>query len=149
MQQSDVDRAALDLVELVSGDALGEVEAHPRQVLIHELDDGGQDAPSGHRGIGDRQAALGAEPHRLRVGGGPVGEVEELAGVRQQHPTGLGKHDATARAHEQLGVELALELLNLSAQRRLRHLQPRGRLTEVQLFGHGDRAVSQCTDERQ
>jgi glyoxylase-like metal-dependent hydrolase (beta-lactamase superfamily II) len=50
----------------------------------------------------------------------------------------LGERDLSGATQEQAGADLALELANREAERRLRHVQALGRVAEVQLFGHRD-----------
>jgi hypothetical protein len=54
--------------------------------------------------------------------------------VPEQHPARLGERDAPPGPREQLHPELALELADLLAERRLRDAEPRGGAAEVQLL---------------
>jgi hypothetical protein len=48
---------------------------------------------------------------------------------------------SAGRAHEQIRTELLLELADGDAERRLCHVQSRGRATEVELLRDGDEIV--------
>ena len=76
---------------------------------------------------------------------GAVGAGQDGARVFQELGAGLGQFDAARQAQEQRRADLALQLLDLLAQRRLADTEPRGGAGEVQLVGdHGEIAqVSQ------
>jgi hypothetical protein len=74
----------------------------------------------------------------LRHGDGAPGLRQRRVGLGEEQPAGLGQRHAPARALEEPHAELALERLDLQAERRLRHMQPLGRPPEMQLLGNGD-----------
>ncbi len=59
------------------------------------------------------------------------------ASGRNATPAG-GERDRSGGAVDELHAELVLELLDLPAQRRLRHVQPLGGAAEVQFLRDGD-----------
>ena len=63
-------------------------------------------------------AARGA----ARAGGGAVDLGQHGLGVGQEGAAGIGQTDTARMAHEQLGVDLALQRLDLLAERRLLHV---------------------------
>jgi hypothetical protein len=58
--------------------------------------------------------------------------------LAEKGASGVGELDAPLVAREEGGAELALEIADLPAERRLGDVQSRGRVTEVQLLGDGD-----------
>ena len=79
-------------------------------------------------------AARGA----ARAGGGAVDVGQHGFGVGQERAAGVGQRHATRMAHEQLGVDLALQRLDLLAERRLLHVELLRRPRDVALAGDGD-----------
>ena len=69
---------------------------------------------------------------------GALDEREQPVGLVEEGAPGLGQRDPAVVALEQGHPDRALELLDLPAQRRLRHVEPLGRAAEVQLLGDGD-----------
>ena len=67
--------------------------------------------------------------------------LEDRGGLRREVATELGEHDAAAAAFEQLLAELVLERSDLSAQRRLRDMEPLGRTRDVLLLRHRDEVL--------
>ena len=61
------------------------------------------------------------------------------ASGRNATPAGVSVTDRVVRSIE-LDAEFGLELLDLPAQRRLRHVQALGGAAEVQFLGDGDEA---------
>ncbi|EFV84982.1 hypothetical protein HMPREF0005_02404 [Achromobacter xylosoxidans C54] len=75
-----------------------------------------------------------AHPHR-----GVLQARERGAHVIQERRAGLGQGHPAVGAVEQLDLQLAFELGDLQAQRRLRDMQPGGSAGEVEFFGqHGE-----------
>ena len=64
--------------------------------------------------------------------------AQDRLGVGQEGAAGVGQADAARMAHEQGGVDLALERADLLAERRLLHAQLLGRARDVALMGDGD-----------
>jgi hypothetical protein len=62
--------------------------------------------------------------------------VQDLAGSGQQGGTRGGEIHLPAGPAEELGTQLFLEHLDLTAEGRLRHVEPLGRRAEMQFFGH-------------
>ena len=81
-----------------------------------------------------RRAGRDRRDHGRRA----LGRSERPPRLRQQRAARRRQLDVAAVAPEQLDAELALEPAHLLGERRLRHLQPHGGTTEVQLLGHRD-----------
>src|SRR5688500_10640065 len=79
-------------------------------------------------------AARGA----ARAGGGAIDIGQHGLGVGEEGAAGVGQADAARMAHEQLGVDLALQRLDLLAERRLLHVELLRRPRDVALAGDGD-----------
>ena len=79
-------------------------------------------------------AARGA----ARAGLGALDVGQDRLGVGQEGAAGVGQAHAARMAHEQRGVDLALERLDLLAERRLLHVELLGRARDVALAGDGD-----------
>ena len=78
-----------------------------------------------------------AELAPARIAGGPLSDVrlvEHPAGLFEQRRARVGERDAALRAVEQAHAELVLELADLLAHGRLRHVQPLGSAAEVELL---------------
>ena len=95
----------------------------------------------GHRGEaeGDPSLETLCDPPR-RFGRG-VGDRQQPARLAEKRVARTREADRTVVAVEQGDADVALEFLDLAAQRRLGHLQPLGGATEVQFFGDGDKAA--------
>src|SRR5436309_2405526 len=87
-----------------------------------------------------RRGADEAEPHRADLaasggvcdGGDCVGFTQQAARIGQQRRSRRGQANAATRPREQLRSELGLERLDLSRQRRLRHVESRRGAPEVE-----------------
>jgi len=89
-------------------------------------------------GEADGDGAVDLTGHRP---GGLAAELEFLehpVGVRQQGRAGRGEGDATGAAVEQRDAQVAFELADRLAQRRLGKVQAGGGPAEVQLLGDRD-----------
>ncbi|VXB98679.1 hypothetical protein PSCLAVI8L_230020 [Pseudoclavibacter sp. 8L] len=140
-QQADVDRPTLELIHLVDRHRLLQDELEARQLLGRRPKQLGEHAVRGDRRVAHRESARRPLADRANVGGRLRREVDELPSTRQQRAPRLRERDPAARAHEQLRVELALELLDLTTDGRLRHPEPLGSRPEVQFLGDGDEAL--------
>ena len=69
---------------------------------------------------------------------GVLGLRQDRLGIGQEGAAGIGQGDAARMAHEQRGVDLALERADLLAERRLLHVQLLRRARDVALMGDGD-----------
>lgn len=76
-----------------------------------------------------------------------AGGSQETLGLGVQHPPGIGESHMSSAALEERDPELALELSNLLAQRRLRDMQPIRRPTEVQLIRHRNEELQTAQTE--
>jgi hypothetical protein len=65
-------------------------------------------------------------------------ELQQAAGVTEQHFAIVGQRDAPRRATEQWAFGLKLETLDLLAYRRLRQVEPFGCAMEPAAIGHGN-----------
>src|SRR6478752_6738359 len=86
-----------------------------------------------HRDAADL-AARGAAGADLGV----LGLGQDRLGVGQERAAGIGQADAARMAHEQGGVDLALQRADLLAERRLLHVQLLRRAGDVALMRDGD-----------
>ena len=64
--------------------------------------------------------------------------AQNLLGVGQEGAAGVGQAHAARMAQEQGGIDLALERLDLLAERRLLHAQPLRRARDVPFMRDGD-----------
>ena len=94
----------------------------------------------GGRGESDDDRAEVAFGDPLDGLGGALGELKDASCVGEEGDPGGGERDRPRGAVDELYAELAFELLDLPAQRRLGHMEPLGRAAEVQFFGDGDEA---------
>jgi len=76
----------------------------------------------------------------LRGQGGVLGQLEDLAGIHQEHPARRGELDRPVGPVEQLDPELLLEQVDPPAQRRLGDVQPLRGPAEVPFLGDGYKA---------
>jgi hypothetical protein len=70
-----------------------------------------------------------------------VGNPKHSPRLEQETATGVREPNGSAGAIEEAYAEHALENLYLSAQWRLRHVQPIGRASEMKLLRDGDEAA--------
>lgn len=115
-----------------------EAQVHLGIIRAVGFDDIGHDAKGGKPQKANVQAAFGAmaqiadlELCILKLG-------KDRIAARQQAFPCLREEDRAAAPVEQDRAQLLLNLLDLAAERRLRHVQPFGRTAKVQLLGHGD-----------
>ena len=94
----------------------------------------------GRRGEADDDGAEIARGNALDRLRRALGQLQDAARVGQEGHPGRGQGDRPGGAVDELHAELALELLDLPAQRRLGHVQPLGGPPEVQFLGDGDEA---------
>ena len=88
--------------------------------------------------VGDPQPPERAGRRALGVLGRPVGVRQRPPRSREERATGVGEPHLAGRAVEELDAEVALELADRSAERRLGHVQALRGAAEVQLLRHGD-----------
>ena len=104
--------------------------------------EGGEGAQQGLAEGGSHHAdAQGAGQAGLGLGGdllGVLGGCEERAALGREEPAGLGEGDLAPAAVEQRNAELALQLEDRLAQRRLRHGELFRGAAEVEGFGDGE-----------
>ncbi|GAA3148461.1 hypothetical protein GCM10020001_084800 [Nonomuraea salmonea] len=136
--ETEVELAAQQAVHLPRGHPfvqddvdVGELLGQAAQQRAEHADgrDGGEPEPHGAR----RAAGDPARP----VARG-VDQREHAPGVLQEAAPGVGEHDAAVVTLQQGHADGAFELLDVPAERRLRHAQAVGRAAEVQLFGDRD-----------
>jgi hypothetical protein len=133
-------------VEVALGEMADEVL---RAALLHVQVDAGVGGAKPRQDAGDQaggEAGRGTEPHpaaaqpdqllHLAAGGLDVGE--DAARDRQQRGTGRGERDRAAGAVEQRGADVALQAVDLLAQRGLGDAEVGRRACEVTLIGDGD-----------
>ena len=113
--------AGLDLVDDQAGVAGLDLVQDLGHGVVAGVDDG-----DAERGGGARGAAGGV--------GGALHVGEDLPGLDQEHGAGGGQRDVVGAALEEADAELALEPLDLLAQRGLDDVLPLGRPAEVQLL---------------
>nr|WP_257817290.1 enolase C-terminal domain-like protein [Phenylobacterium sp. J367] len=140
-KQADVDLARHQGLDLVAGDGLVQHEADVRQGLLAGHDEGWQVAVGRRRGEADPQGADLAGVRPLGDRHGDVGLAQDPLGLRQETPAGRGQAYAAAVPLQQRHVEDALQNLDLPAERRLGHVQPRRGAAEMELLGHGHEAA--------
>ena len=136
--QADVELAATDSVDLCAGDPLGQQHLHVRK----RTGEASQQRPQD----GDRRDCGEAEPQDTgRTGVDAAGkvsravhQVEQPVRLVQERRPGTGQRDPAVVALKQAGADSSLQLLDLATQRRLRHREPLGCPTEVQLLRDGD-----------
>lgn len=91
-----------------------------------------------HRGESDADRAGDPLGDLAGVDQGLVGERQHSAGVPQQLLADGSQLDTAGRAREQLVAHVSLQRLDLSAQRRLGHVELLGSTPEMELSGDGD-----------
>src|SRR5262245_7528637 len=87
-----------------------------------------------------------------QLAGAALGVVqfgEDAARVFDEALARLSRHHAARQAVEQRLADLALQLLNLLAERRLRYQGALGRLREAALLGKGDQILKLMDFHRQ
>ncbi len=90
----------------------------------------GREADSDAAGLAARGAA-GADL-------GMLGLRQDRLGIGQEGAASVGQRHAARMAHEQLGIDLALERADLLGKRRLLHAQLLGRARDMALMRDGD-----------
>ena len=113
--------------DLDLGGLLAQLAHEQRQDAVRErADEAERESPRRARSDGrdDRERALGRRQRAARLG--------------QQRAAGRRQLDVAPVAPEELDTELALEPPDLLRERRLRHLQARGRAAEVELVRNGE-----------
>jgi hypothetical protein len=145
-QQRDVQRPLEEPLDLGRREHLpSQVQPDPRQLGAQRLGEMGQERV-GHRAReADRQATELARCRRpgVLLRGARRGE-DRVRAVEQHLPRGQ-QLDAARRAPQQRRPDVGLEAADELRERRLGHVQPGGRATEVQLLPDGDERV-QLTD---
>ncbi|MNP20294.1 hypothetical protein D3C76_1128600 [compost metagenome] len=66
-----------------------------------------------------------------------LGALQQVLGFDKEGPAGGGERDAAGAAGEQFDAKVMFQQLNLSAERRLGHVQPFGGAAEIQFGCHG------------
>ena len=139
-RQADVELAAADAVDLGQRHPLGQQHLDVGQRRSQPPQQRPQDR--------DRRDGGEAQPHDPGSAGvdaagqvaGALDEVEQPVGLVQEGSARTGQLDPAVVALEQLRTDGLLQLLDLTRQRGLRHAQPFGRPSEVQLLRDGDEA---------
>ena len=139
VQDADVDALVAEGVDLLARIHLEEREPDVRLVHPEEAEHVGEDARPG-RGLDEADA----EPPRLAARGALRGAHATL-GLREREPrlgekgvAGGRELDAACMAFEERRADLALQVADLPAQRRLRDVESPRRAAEVQLLGDRD-----------
>lgn len=141
--EADVDRALGQGGHLVGGPDLGGREA---DTGVGGAETGDERGDHGGGQVG-RDADL--EHGALAVPGQlvqPVDAGDDLAGLGQQHASGLGEAHLAGRAVEQPGAEFLLQTFDALAERRLGHAEPDRGVAEVKVLRHRDE-VAKMADE--
>jgi hypothetical protein len=68
-----------------------------------------------------------------------IAGLQDPAGINQKRFSSLCQCDPLPLSLEQVNSELALEVLDLFAEGRLRYVQPIRRMGKIQLLGRGDK----------
>jgi hypothetical protein len=129
---ADLDRPRLERSALIVG-----VQAVDREAHVGMLRGEGPDEPRDERHLergieADRQPAELAARRPPRPVTRALGLCERAATFLAEDATRVGEPDAARRAEQERDADFALERADLPAERRLRHLQPRGGAAEVQ-----------------
>jgi hypothetical protein len=139
VQDPEIDPPLAERLRLLHGVHLEQREPDVRQVHAEEAEHVRQDAGVDRR-LDEPHAeppdlppggALGRAPRALRLG-------ERQACFREEGEAGGGELHAARDAREERRADVALEVADLPAQRRLGDVQARRRAAEVQLLGDGD-----------
>ena len=129
---------------------LANAGGHPRvpHLLGEELDVGvaGPERPAERRErlearaprIGDPQVTELAGRRALGVLGRPLGIRQRAPRSLKERATGVGEPHLAGRSGEEIDPEVAFELSDRGAERRLGHVHPLRGAAEVQLLRHGD-----------
>ena len=137
-QEADVEQPRLQRVDLVAADHLLEDQVDAGELRAAPGEQRRQEALHRAAGEADLDRARLARGDRLRDQGGALRQLEQPLRLGEEAAAGRGDAHRAAGALEQLGLERMLEDLDLPAQRRLRHVQPRRRPPEVKLLGDRD-----------
>ena len=73
---------------------------------------------------------------------------EQFSRFVQKDPARMGQFDVAFIPHEELNPSFVFQLMNLMAQRRLRHVQPPRGSAEVQFFSNGDKIAKMAKFHR-
>jgi hypothetical protein len=84
----------------------------------------GHDPAGCQRPVADVQLRLALTGNRARLLDGFVGLLQNRASFIEKRATGVSQAHGFGGAFKQLDADLILEIANLAAQRRLRHVQP-------------------------
>ena len=136
--EAEVELAPSDAVGLGGGDALVEDHLDAGQAAVEILEEGAEHADGRHRGEPEPEGPGGAAVDPSGQVAGAVDEGEEPVGLVEEGAPRLGQLDLAVVSLEERHAHGALELLDLAAERWLRHGEPLGRAAEVQLLGDGD-----------
>ncbi len=126
--------------ELDSGDHLAQVDFHVGKLLARGTEQTREHDMGRRRGESDDDSAEVAFGDPLDGLGGALGELEDASRIGQEGDAGGGESDRAGGAVDELHAELAFELLDLAAQRRLGHVKAFGGTAEVQFLRDGDEA---------
>jgi hypothetical protein len=119
---------------------VGPVDERTDEVLLEVARERGDGADAHHLPL--LAAAFTQHGHHLVAGG------EDVVGIGEREPTGLGERERATGPLEQRLPELAFELLDLRRQCRLRHVQLRRGTGEVALLRDGPEVAEMVEVER-
>ena len=140
-QQAGIDLSGAERLDLVAGDHFLEREIHLRQPRPAGRDQIGQEAIGGGCRVTDLERAGLSERDPPRDLGRGLGEFEDPPRLGEETAPGRRQPHRTAGPFQERRVDDVLEDLDLPAQRRLGHVEPRRRASEMQLFRDRDKAA--------
>ena len=107
-------------------------------VFLEASQGGRQEIHCQRRGEADREISRGSTARSADLGDGLVGPLEDGARFHEEDLPRLGQTDTPGRSLEELHAEFLLQIPDLTAEGRLRDMEPLGGPGDVLLFGHGD-----------
>jgi hypothetical protein len=135
--ETDLDAAVAQGIGLRAGEERVEADVDGREARAPDPEDAREDVQIGRRHEPDGQLADLAAAGAARRAHGALRVREHPAHLVEERMPRGGELDAAVRAMEQVDAELAFELSDLLAERRLRHVQARRGAAEVQLLRDG------------
>ena len=136
--EPDVEPAVLELAQLLAGAELVQAQRDVRRVVAERAQQLGHERVHRRADEADRQPADLAALDAPGLARCVLDRVEDLPRPDEERLAGGRQLDPALVAQQQRRPDLLLELADLLAQRRLRHVQALGRAAEVQLLGDDD-----------
>jgi hypothetical protein len=135
VHQRDVQLARGERLELRAGQPLPQVDGQVRVVLVQPEQGGGEHPLPGHLVVADVDGAVPAGDDVAGDLRGACSLLDQSLGLGAEGQAGGGQPHVVGGAGDELHPDLALQPLELLADRGLGQVQPRRRAAEVLLLG--------------